>query len=68
MSPYMPELPLLTGKKVISILPGMGFSVERIIGSHHVLVKGDLTVVVPVNGNKDLPKGTLMAILKQAEI
>jgi predicted RNA binding protein YcfA (HicA-like mRNA interferase family) len=31
-------------------------------------VKGTKTVSVPVHGSKDIPKGTLKAILKEADI
>ncbi|MCA9840101.1 MAG: type II toxin-antitoxin system HicA family toxin, partial [Trueperaceae bacterium] len=46
-----------------------GFYVERIKGSHHILVHQNderLTVIVPVHGNKDLKTGTLRSIIKQA--
>ena len=44
-----------------------GFVVRRISGSHFVLVKEGLVVVVP-NHNKDLPKGTEMAIRKKTGV
>jgi len=46
-----------------------GFVLKRINGSHHYYQhpqKGKITVV-PMHA-RDLPKGTLMAILKQAGI
>jgi predicted RNA binding protein YcfA (HicA-like mRNA interferase family) len=46
-----------------------GFVVDRIVGSHHVLVyPGDLrrTVSVPVHGAHDLKRGTLRSIIRQA--
>ena len=64
----MPRLPSIPAKRVVSILHEVGFKVHRIIGSHQVLIKGDQTVVVPVHGNENIPKGTLMAILKQAGV
>ncbi len=35
-------------------------------GSHIKLKKEGKIVIVPVHGNKDLPKGTIKAIEKQA--
>lgn len=42
----------------------------HIRGSHHYLRRpaGSRLVVVPVHGNRDLPAGTLRAILRQAEL
>jgi predicted RNA binding protein YcfA (HicA-like mRNA interferase family) len=47
-----------------------GFEYKRIKGSHHLYENPTTgkTVVVPVHGNKDLPKGTYFGILKQAGI
>ena len=64
----MPKLPAINAKKVISTLGEFGFVIHRIIGSHHVLIKDESTVVVPVHGNEPLPTGTLIAILKQSGI
>ena len=43
---------------------------KRVTGSHHIYFNKELkkTVVVPVHGNKDIPKGTFMSIIKQAGI
>ncbi|MDE2183790.1 MAG: type II toxin-antitoxin system HicA family toxin [Alphaproteobacteria bacterium] len=62
-------LPVLSGKRVIQALTSAGFVVDRVVGSHHVLVfPGDLrrTVTVPVHGNRDLKPGTLRSIIRQA--
>jgi predicted RNA binding protein YcfA (HicA-like mRNA interferase family) len=56
-------------KELIKILESKGFVLKRISGSHHFFIQletGKITVV-PVH-NKDLPKGTFYAILKQAGI
>lgn len=39
---------------------------DRIHGSHYVMVKDSKTIVVPVHGNDDLKPGLLNAILKGA--
>jgi predicted RNA binding protein YcfA (HicA-like mRNA interferase family) len=45
-------------------LNGIGFTVMRISGSHHVMRHPDgRTVVVPAHAGRDMPKGTLRNIL-----
>lgn len=65
----MPKLPSLTSSDVIRILEKKGFVLDRIKGSHHIYFHSRLNrrVVVPFH-KRDLPKGTLHEILKQAGI
>ena len=56
----------MTGKEVLKTLQDAGWVVDRINGSHHVLKRDGQTLVVPVHGKRDLPPGTLNAILKKA--
>ncbi|MFW6138343.1 MAG: type II toxin-antitoxin system HicA family toxin [Spirochaetota bacterium] len=56
----------MTGKELITLLKKNGWVVDRIKGSHHILVKEKETLVVPVHGKKQIPKGTLKSILKKA--
>ena len=65
----MPKLPVLSGKEVIKALSKVGFSHVRTRGSHAILnkldeEKGKITVPVPLH--KELAKGTLNSIMKQA--
>ncbi|MHA1688231.1 MAG: type II toxin-antitoxin system HicA family toxin [Promethearchaeota archaeon] len=64
-----PKLPALKPKKIIKILKEKGFQLDRIKGSHHIYYHptSKKRVIVPVH-KKELPKGTLMEILKQAGI
>jgi predicted RNA binding protein YcfA (HicA-like mRNA interferase family) len=55
----------MTGKELIKLMRKNGWKIDRISGSHHVLVKRNKTLTVPVHGNRDLKKGTLEALLKQ---
>ena len=59
-----------TAKRLIEILEENGFFLKRTKGSHHLFYnrENNRTVIVPVHGNKDLPKGTFFGILKQAGI
>jgi len=63
------KLPSLTSQEVIKILEKHGFHLLRSKGSHRIYYNPDTKklVVVPYH-KKDLPKGTLLEILKQAGI
>jgi len=63
------KLPTLTPQKMIKILEKKGFVLDRVKGSHHIYYhpNSKRRVTVPVH-RKDLPKGTLHSILKQAGI
>jgi predicted RNA binding protein YcfA (HicA-like mRNA interferase family) len=58
----------LSAKDLIKALEANGFEFKRSKGSHCIYYNKEtnITVVVPVHGNKDLPKGTFLSILKQA--
>jgi predicted RNA binding protein YcfA (HicA-like mRNA interferase family) len=63
----MPRLPVITAKKVIDFLLNQGFSVDHATGSHLIFYNptNKSRAVVPRH-NKDLPKGTLLSILKES--
>jgi predicted RNA binding protein YcfA (HicA-like mRNA interferase family) len=65
----MPKIPQLTSQDVIRILEKKGFVLSRTKGSHRIYWNKDQErrVTVPVHPG-DLPKGTLLEILKQAGI
>ena len=65
----MVKLPSLTPRDVIRILEKNGFVLDHSSGSHRVYYdrESKRRVVVPFH-RKDLPKGTLLTILKQAGI
>jgi predicted RNA binding protein YcfA (HicA-like mRNA interferase family) len=54
---------------LIKLLETHGFLLKRSKGSHHIFYNyiSNITIVVPVH-NKDIKKGTFLAILKQAGI
>ena len=64
----MPELRVLSGRKVVAIFERLGFLVAYAKGSHVKLVRRvgteEQTLVVPLH--KELDKGTQKAIYKQA--
>ncbi len=59
----------LSSKDLVRILQQKGFLLDRSSGSHQIWLHPDSRkrAVVPMH-NKDLPTGTLYAILKQAGI
>ena len=63
------RLPAVKPRQLIRALEGRGWSVERISGSHHILVHAELRRVlsVPLH-NRELKTGTLIGILRVAEI
>ncbi len=65
----MLKLPSLTPYKIIKVLEKKGFILDRIKGSHHIYYHPETKrrVVVSLH-KKELPKGTLLEILKQAGI
>jgi predicted RNA binding protein YcfA (HicA-like mRNA interferase family) len=63
------RLPAISGKRVVRALTRAGFRVDRVVGSHHVLIyPGDptRTVTIPVHADRDLKPGTLRSIVRQA--
>ena len=65
----MPKTQVLTPKKIIIILKKHGFLLDHATGSHFIFYHpvSRRRVTVPYH-SKDLPKGTLRSILKQADI
>ena len=65
----MPKLPVLTPKKLIRILEKLGFQLDHTTGSHFVFYHSvsKRRAVVPCHA-KDLPKGIVLSILRQAGI
>ena len=52
-------------RKIIKRLEKEGYHLASIRGSHHKMVKGENTIIVP-HPKKDLPIGTARAIAKAA--
>lgn len=54
----------MLGKELVKQAQRNGWKLDRIAGSHHIMIKDDKTVSIPVH-TKDIPKGTLNKLLKQ---
>lgn len=63
----VPKLPVLSGKEVIKALSKIGYELDHQTGSHMILRQKDVPhrrLTVP--NHKEIAKGTLLAIIKQA--
>lgn len=62
------KLPVLNYRKLIKVLKKIGFEEIRQTGSHLILAdrKNKKIVSVPIHNNKDLKRGLLRNIIKQA--
>lgn len=60
----------LTPDHLFRILDHAGFKLDRSKGSHHIFIHPDSgrRVVVPAHLGREIPKGTLIEILRQAGI
>jgi predicted RNA binding protein YcfA (HicA-like mRNA interferase family) len=63
----MPKLPAIKPRQVIRFLEQNGFVVDHTSGSHFIFYHSASRrrAVVPSH-NRDLPKGTLMSLLREA--
>lgn len=52
------------------ILEARGWTLDSTRGAHHVYVRGDppVSLPVPVHGNRDLAKGTQRTIMRVANL
>ena len=62
----MPRLPIITPKQLAKFFKNEGYVLDHSSGSHFVYYQSATKkrAVIPMH-NKDLPKGTLLAILRQ---
>ena len=64
----MVKLPALKPKDVVKTLKRFGFEIRRQTGSHIRLIHPDGRATTVAFHKRDLPRGTLRAILRQSEI
>ena len=66
----MPKLPIVSGLDIVKVLSKIGYTHKRTPGSHAILQKetesGKVTIPVPLH--KELAKGTLKSIMRQANL
>ena len=64
----MTGLPRISGQECVKALAGIGFSVRRQRGSHMILRRDDPFAQLVVPDHRELDRGTLRAIIRQAGI
>lgn len=63
------KMPAVKPKQIVKVLKRLGFIERRQTGSHLILSNPDNNKIVPVPMHaKELKRGTLFSILRQAEI
>jgi predicted RNA binding protein YcfA (HicA-like mRNA interferase family) len=62
----MSKLPLISGKECIAALEKAGFYVKRRESSHVILRRDNPFAQVVVTDHKEIDRGTLRAIIRQA--
>ncbi len=64
----MSKLPVVSGWQAIKVLEKFEFRVDRTKGSHSVMVKDGHPALVTVPLHKELKRGTLRGIIRDAGI
>ena len=61
----MSNIPAISGYRVVKTFEQLGFSVDRINGSHHIMKKAghQYLLSVPVHGNTAIKRGTLKGLI-----
>jgi predicted RNA binding protein YcfA (HicA-like mRNA interferase family) len=62
----MSKLPRITGRECVKVLEGGGFYFKRQEGTHIILRRDNPFAQVVVPDHKELDRGTLRAIIRQA--
>lgn len=58
----------MNGRQVIKKMELEGWVLARVSGSHHIMQKDGKSVPIPVHGSRDIPKGTIAQISREAGI
>ena len=58
----------MNGNEIITKLKAAGWKLDRINGSHHIMVKDGNAVPVPVHGSRDIGAGLVAAIQRQSGV
>jgi predicted RNA binding protein YcfA (HicA-like mRNA interferase family) len=64
----MNKLPRISGRECVKALGKAGFYFKRQEGSHMILRRDDPFAQVAVSDHKELDRGTLRAIIRQANL
>jgi predicted RNA binding protein YcfA (HicA-like mRNA interferase family) len=65
----MNRLPVIKPDEVVRKLQSAGFEIDHITGSHYIMRHPDgRRTVVPYHAGRDIKRGVLRAIIRQAEL
>ena len=64
----MKKLPRISGRECVKALERLGFYFKRQEGSHIILRKDNPFAQIVVPDHKELDRGTLRAIIRQADV
>jgi len=62
----MSKLPVVSGRDLVRALGKAGFQLDRHKGSHMMLFRADPPTTLSVPDHRELDRGTLRALLRQA--
>ena len=64
----MSKLPVVSGRELLRALEKLGFSLDRQKGSHLILYRAEPPTTLFVPDHRQLDRGTLRALLRQAGV
>ena len=64
----MPNLPILSGRKVVHVFEQLGWQVVRQRGSHIIMVKQGQIATLSIPDHKEVARGTLRRLINAAKI
>lgn len=64
----MGKLPIISGRKLVTIFEEFGWSVIRQRGSHIIMIKKGEIVTLSIPDHNEVAKGTLRSLLRSADI
>ncbi len=64
----MSRLPVVSGRECVKALEKVGFKFARQRGSHMILYRDEPSAQVVVPAHREIDRGTLRAILRQASL
>jgi len=64
----LPKLPIISGRELVKLLGKIGYDVDHQTGSHIILRHKETGKRLTVPDHREISRGTLRAIIKQAGI
>ena len=62
----MPQLPVMSGRRVVRVFAKLGWEVARQRGSHIILVKEGAMATLSVPDHREVARGTLRSLIRDA--